>query len=1414
MDLTYKIISDWNQNTGSNINPQDSFISVDEDAVFSLNNSGSYSIIEDDGDIHGVYSSSNTFTLNYFYYDGGEVSLEKVLVNGIKVVAFNPQVILNSDGLPLVVFYDSESLVLRSVEKNSFGEWKSAIVDFSIMQIPINKREISIFKNSDFISAAYIVLEGSERIVRYATYSDGEWDSEGVATNEMSSEIQTVSLIEDSSNLPYVFIGSIDGIYAYVRNDTWEYVNNTIVEDVVLELDGVYDSYNNSVHLAYSDGYEVKYQRFENDDDKFLQNYQFIDFNSSSVSITVDSLGKPIISYSHIEKTMPLVVYLKIGRGTSNGEEFQTFNIDSSELGFKTGDFSDIAINNNGNIYILYLNDGVVLYDESKNASGIDSNTWLDRRARNNLKASTPPPVRNSDNSFMEFDSSNGQYYFINNCDQFELNKEVTEFSLSFVIQLNEDSSRQTIVSKNGFELYVEENSLKVWLKTIYEEIDVTVRSLKPQTITKISIVYSGYDVKVYTKQNKEEIFTLFKKDIFGDIIGGVGPFVVGASFEELDTDISSSSEIQNLSTSSNSTDSSSSTEESSSGTFLSESSDSTIILSTSSESSSSCTVEKNFYFTNYLNGSLTNLKYWKRELSYEEATYDSDTIDYHIELDPYSSELDYNTIQTGQGANHFYLKGENLSVEDLGGISVIDLITYSKFTQEERVTVARDVSIRPYAYKVKNGGINIVWSDNRGTSSEIYLNQFKSNNKLNQLINKNGTIKSSGSLGNVFSNNNIFVDNNADFYKEGVFEGDFINFTDSSNYTGKKIPIIKVVSSTMLELGVFFSKNNSELGYYIDSSKPKNVEDFNIKLTNLLTGSANPVAVSDAIGDSHVVWQAVNGGSYEIFYKRFRPSNALEQIWGNVRLTNNDGNSENPSIAIDSSSSIHVVWQDTRNEVPQIFYAFSSPVVCSTNLIPKFTRWSSDNYGSGDLLISDKLIATNPDIITDSDGVVHIVFSANVSTVSGSYDEIFYVNNRCGQFTKPTKVTNFNSQSHNPKIEVDKFGNLIVVFVSDKEGKDDVYLLKHNKTLGSWSSVRSVNNSLSQSKNPSISIDSSNIAYIIWIDRKGEENVMKMAKYNINLDSLSMNEDTIISTQIDKSLSVSTVVDDTKTLYATWEDGREFIDTDCSNTEVFKNILTNLIISSDSVIEEITDNEIEQIVNQVTCNVVSEDNVKISNEVLDDVVLTFETDNVSFVRKVRDIGNPNNPPIVLDSRSITIKIKGLSNTLAYRIKNSDGVSSWSKFFKFTEDESPNTTITDWVMSRNNGPKEICIQLYTLQGLTAMICESLFLNELELFNVTLLNDFEGEPSDIVGTVYNGSKVLTSKSYWARIEPLKLVIPEEQSVVFDVSMQGLDIVGVETELIDGVYFGKFTIQPEDKVRYIDGEAKIIPKIIDK
>jgi hypothetical protein len=192
------------------------------------------------------------------------------------------------------------------------------------------------------------------------------------------------------------------------------------------------------------------------------------------------------------------------------------------------------------------------------------------------------------------------------------------------------------------------------------------------------------------------------------------------------------------------------------------------------------------------------------------------------------------------------------------------------------------------------------------------------------------------------------------------------------------------------------------------------------------------------------------------------------------------------------------------------------------------------------------------------------------------------------------------------------------------------------------------------------------------------------------------------------------------------------------------------------------------------------------------------------------------------------------------RAANEDG--QFSEWQAFTPNVDLDTMVVPWNLTCNNGQKQVCVQIQDQTSVSFPICNNVTLGvPVPSFTIELFRDegmtvplptFQGRPVAAEGEIF--VKLTTSE---------QIVSPP----VFDVISRGLRIIAnQETTPLDGsgasgasgfsglgsfvgaaegsgtagrgfsgesgrVFIGKFNVRHEDGLFYIDGPARIVPRV---
>lgn len=225
---------------------------------------------------------------------------------------------------------------------------------------------------------------------------------------------------------------------------------------------------------------------------------------------------------------------------------------------------------------------------------------------------------------------------------------------------------------------------------------------------------------------------------------------------------------------------------------------------------------------------------------------------------------------------------------------------------------------------------------------------------------------------------------------------------------------------------------------------------------------SKNPSIAVDSTNKIHVVWHDKISANLEIVYKS--STNGGGTWSGMTRLTWSVGQSREPSIAVDSSNRIHVVWRDDSPGEYDIFYKRSTDGGTSWSA-PKRLSWNAGG-------------SYNPSIAT-SGNRVHVVWW----DVSPGDSEIFYKRSTDGGITWSgfTRLTWMALNSIGPSIATDSGNGVHVVWFDSSPGSFEILYKNSIDGGSSWSGRKRLTWSVGGSFNPAIALDSGNDIHVVW---------------------------------------------------------------------------------------------------------------------------------------------------------------------------------------------------------------------------------------------------------------------------------------------------------------------------------------------
>jgi hypothetical protein len=255
---------------------------------------------------------------------------------------------------------------------------------------------------------------------------------------------------------------------------------------------------------------------------------------------------------------------------------------------------------------------------------------------------------------------------------------------------------------------------------------------------------------------------------------------------------------------------------------------------------------------------------------------------------------------------------------------------------------------------------------------------------------------------------------------------------------------------------------------------------------------SRDPSIAIDTSGNIHVVWEDASnymssGYQWDIFYRQWIMST---QSWSTTEVVSNtstDG-ADSPQVAVDSQGTVHVVWRDQTNYFKagsdfDIIHSKRSPVTNEWSTIALVSLSSTDN-------------SETPDVAVDPSDNVHIIWTDETDDYlsNGVDKDIFYrmwnaTSSNWGSVELISSES--DASSYYPSIEADQLNNLHVVYSDESNiqgsGSDSDIIYKHyDANLQTWSTpvVISYNNSNTQfSHIPVVKTSPEGSLHIVWMD-------------------------------------------------------------------------------------------------------------------------------------------------------------------------------------------------------------------------------------------------------------------------------------------------------------------------------------------
>jgi len=236
-------------------------------------------------------------------------------------------------------------------------------------------------------------------------------------------------------------------------------------------------------------------------------------------------------------------------------------------------------------------------------------------------------------------------------------------------------------------------------------------------------------------------------------------------------------------------------------------------------------------------------------------------------------------------------------------------------------------------------------------------------------------------------------------------------------------------------------------------------------RLTWSSDDSELPAIAVDSQSTIHVVWNDGPLPYKEIYYRK---STDGGMTWSALkRLTFTPYNSIAPAIAIDSNDTILVAWFDLSPGNSEIYYKRSTD--------------SGETWSAAQRLTWTQYESSYASLAIGSDNSVHVVWQ---DKTPGSY-QIFYKNrpHRGGIWGAVKGITYNSGGARYPVIASDSSNGIHVVWFDYTPGNSEIFYRKSADGGTTWSPAKRLTYTSGGSAEPAMAIDSNDTIHVVWED-------------------------------------------------------------------------------------------------------------------------------------------------------------------------------------------------------------------------------------------------------------------------------------------------------------------------------------------
>ena len=261
----------------------------------------------------------------------------------------------------------------------------------------------------------------------------------------------------------------------------------------------------------------------------------------------------------------------------------------------------------------------------------------------------------------------------------------------------------------------------------------------------------------------------------------------------------------------------------------------------------------------------------------------------------------------------------------------------------------------------------------------------------------------------------------------------------------------------------------------YTKSTDRGNTWNIPVNITSEYYEQFNPSIAIDSFNNIHIVWNGYTPAYPWKLQIRYTKSIDGGNTWSTpTEITSEDYSQYVPTIGIDSSNTLHIVWEGYSPSSPnctQIRYAKS---IDGGNTWSIPTEITSENYSH-----------FSPSMAIDSSNNIHIVWNG-YSPASPNYTQVRYAKSidRGSTWSNPTEITSDDYGQYGPTIGIDSSNNIHIVWNGCSPASPNYAQIRYAKSIdrgNTWNIPVNITSEYYAQYNPSIAIDSSNNIHIVW---------------------------------------------------------------------------------------------------------------------------------------------------------------------------------------------------------------------------------------------------------------------------------------------------------------------------------------------